>query len=281
MEKIILKGIPVYTSDELKDKVKQLIKKYGISTSKELLIKLVDDNVLVPVINEPAKIKQLLMKIRKQQPLHNIMGTAQDGIGYIIFGPKLINKRAVETSLHEMIHVSHMQFPKKFHSLNMPIYVKFYSYFYKQLFEAKSYDKELFIKFIKKVIKDNENSYTYYDTYKKLLKSVFIEHTSLLEKQFQDIIDLIVYIISNPEKHMGVDYHNIVISLLRNTYRHLFKGMASDTGVGQELWAPGEIIAILSAINSNHPNVIKSLELIKPGKKPVIDVKARIKIIKD
>jgi len=282
MEKIILKGIPVYTSDELKEKLKSLIQKIGMPTSKALLIKLVDDGVLVPVINESAKIKQLLMKIKKQHPLINLGGTTQDGVGYVIFGPKSTNKRAVRSALHEMIHVSHQQFPNKFHFLNMPLYVKFYSYYYKQLFEAKSYDQELFTKFIKKLIKDSESTYIYWDLYLKLLKSAFVKHTSLSKQQFQDRVILIAKSIENIlNSQYGIDNYNLAAVLLRKTYRYLFKGMASDTGVGQELWVPGEIIAVLSTINPDHPNVIKSLELIKPGKKPVIDVKARIKIIKD
>ena len=55
--------------------------------------------------------------------------------------------------------------------------------------------------------------------------------------------------------------------------------MDYQAGVIQELWSSSEIIAILSTINPNHSNVIKSLKLIKPGKKPVIKDLAR-KIVK-
>ena len=76
-----------------------------------------------------------------------------------------------------------------------------------------------------------------------------------------------------------VERYNLVLAMIRKTYRQLFKGMDYQAGVAQEIWNPSEIIAILSTIKPNHPNVIKSLKLIKPGKKPVIKDLAR-KIVK-
>jgi len=268
MEKLIVKGVPVYTSDEMKEQLKELIKKYGKPVSKKLMIQLVDDGMLIPITNEASKIKQLIMKIRRQQPLIGINGITENGIAYVIFSDKMSHKMIVKTSLHEIIHVAHMQSPNKFHKINLPLYIKFYSYYYKELFEAKSYDKELFNKFIKKLIKDSYGGYTHYSTYYVILESAFIKHTTLPKQQLQNRVDLIVDLIHKMSNSDYTPHYNIAAALLRKTYRHLFKGMDYTTGVGQELWSPGEIIAVLSTINSDHPNVIKSLKLIQPGKKP-------------
>lgn len=261
MTKIIIYNFPMYTSDKLKELFKKLIGKYTTGEIKKLLLENVDNGILVPIINEPSKIKQFLLKIQRKKP-PRIHGTTQNGKAYVIM-EKTLPKRTIDTALHEMIHIGHILQPKKFHMINMPLYVRFYSYYFKQLFEAKSYNKNEFTKFIKTI----SNNVHYWKTYDTILYNTFKDYTTLSEKEYENRIELVMDAVDD---HMKLDYNNIVIALLRKTYKILFKNMITDIGVGQELWNPGEIIAILSSINSNHPNVIKSLKLIQPGKTPVV-----------
>ena len=275
MEKLILYGVPVYTSNEMKEQLKVIIQKHGSPSSKKLVFKFINDGNLTPIINEPNKLKQLMMKVRRINPIHS-HGFAGNGGAYVLFDPNLTSKIISNTALHELVHLSHIQFPKEFHSLNMPLYVKFYTYFYKHLFEANGYDKKSFIKFLKAITQPTE--FTHWDVFEKTLYNAFKDYTSLPHIKFKNKIELIQSLIDN-NWYAKADYYNVAIATLRSTYRHLFKGMDYTSGMGQELWKPGEIIAILSTINPDHPNVIKSLKLIKPNKDTKIQVLNK-KIIK-
>lgn len=266
MEKIILKGISVYTSDELKEKLKKFISKQGSSSSIDILIKLVDNETLVPVINEPSVLKQLIMKIRRQKPLTNILGAATKGVGYVVFHDSLpglkLSSYVVKTSLHEMMHVAFQKFPEKFSKINFNIYEKFYSYLYKDFFETKTYDKELFEKFLTRFIKDSIEGITYWETYSKLLRLAFINHTSLPKDSINQRIELLMNTVEDLLDNNPVNRYNLLIALIRKTYRSLFTTFDYLASAGQELYVPSEIISILSTINPDHNNVIKSLKLL-------------------
>lgn len=272
MEKIILKGVPVYTSDELKEKLKKMIKKIVGGETRTILILLIDNNMLVPIINESNKLKQLIMKIRRQQPLLNIQGVMDNGVCYVIFHDNIPDKWIVNTSLHEIIHLASFQSPQKFGTINMSLYMKYYAHFFKLLFESKSYDKEILRKFVEKLVNEEfEGGYLYPETYYNLLGDAFKDYTVLPKESFKSRRILLWRCVVETLEISDKMYHyNLVYTLLRKTYRDLFKGMDYTAGVGQELYFPSEIISILSTINSEHPNVIKSLELIVPGKKPVV-----------
>ena len=266
MTKIIIHDFPMYTSDELKELLKKMIEKYAKGEIKNLLLKNVDDGILIPIINTPSKIKQFLLKIQRKKP-PRISGVTQNGKAYVIM-EKQSPQGTIDTALHEMVHIGHVLQPKKFHMINMPLYVRFYSYYFKQLFKAKSYDKDGFTKFIKTISADSAGDYHYWSTYDTILYNTFKDYTTLSEEGYRERIELVKDAVHD---HMQLSYYNIVIALLRKTYRILFKTMAADTGVGAETWSPGEIIAVLSTIDSTHPNVVKSLKLITPNKKPVIN----------
>lgn len=268
MEKIILRGVSVYTSDELKEKLKTIIKRHGLPESKILLLEMVDSNMLVPIINEPSKLKQLIMKIRRQKPLLNIYGLAHQGKAYIILSHdfKVSEKKLMFTALHETTHVAMQLSPAEFNKINRSLYIAFYGHYYKLFFEAKNFDQKLFIKFIDRILKTEIEYSMYASTYSNLLKSAFAEYTNLTKSAFNDRIEYLLNIAFMIWDGDSQKHYELALALLRRTYRDLFKGMDYTAGIGQELYFPSEIIAILSTINADHPNVIKSLKLVKPGK---------------
>jgi hypothetical protein len=259
MEKIILKGVPVYTSDELKEQLKNMIDKKGSPASKELLIKLIDNQVIIPIINEPSKLKQIILKIRRKHPFLQ-HGFALNGKAYVIFSKGHSSKDIIDTALHEVLHISHRQNIKKFTLINKNVYNEFYSHFYKKLFNTKNYNQKSFDNFLNGLYNGNYNTQLIYDAFQDYIK----------EEKIEEMLNLIFKIWDASDNDT---YHklpaNIVFWTLRKTYRDLFKTVDYQTGVGQELWNPAEIICVLSTINPEHPNVIKSLKIIKPGKQPL------------
>jgi hypothetical protein len=262
MEKIILRGVPVYTSDKLRDELKTMIDKEGNNLSKELLIQLVDNQVIIPVINEPNVLKQFIMKIRKQDPYLQY-GFALNGKAYVILNKGISPKDIIDTALHEVLHIAHRQETNKFTVINKNIYHEFYYYFYKKLFNAKEYDSNLFDKFLNDLYGGMFNSQSLYDAFK--------DHSKLSKNKIEEIMNLIFKIWDASDNGTYDKLPaNIVFWTLRKTYRSLFKTIDYQTGVGQELWNPAEIICVLSTINPEHVNVIKSLKLITPGKKAIL-----------
>ena len=267
MEKIILSGIPVYTSEKLRDQFKKMIDKKGDPTSKKLLIELVDTKILIPVINEPNKLKQLIMKIRKIKPIF-VLGNTWKGKAYVIFHPNQSPQTTIDTALHEVMHVSHRQNPKQFNSINMNIYVQFYSFYIKELFKTDIIDKNIFIEFIKRL---TDIKYVYYSTYDTLLPDMVRDHSRLKHKQIKERAESLASSVFNYlDKNIFKLDNRFVGIPMRKTYRYLFKTVDYQSDLGQELYNPAEIICILSTIKPDHPNIIKSLKLIKPGKKPII-----------
>lgn len=265
MEKIILFGVPVYTSDELKNKLKIMIGRYGLPQNKSLFLEMIDTNILIPIINEPSKLRQLIMRIKSVQPLLGIHGAAYKGKGYVIFSDQMNPKKIMFTILHEMIHVSMQLSPVEFGKINLSLYIKFYSHYYKFLFEAKTFDQKLFAKFIDKLLKDEREYIVRNNTYSNILRSAFKEYTGLPDFAFNKRVEYLIDITYQIARGGEWNHYDLVLSILRKTYRDLFKGMDYTAGIGQELYLPSEIIAILSTIEPEHSNVIKSLKLIKPG----------------
>jgi hypothetical protein len=262
MEKIIIEGIPVYTSDKLKEQLKDFINKMGSPKSKQILIQLIDDGVIIPIINEPNILRKLIMWIRKQDNyLDRLYGFARGGKCYVIFAPNHSNKVLVDATLHEVIHVAHHQFPKKFNQLNMSIYLNFYSYFYKELFKADNYNVKEFIQFVEKLTTDR--------FYVDLLYMSIKDYTKLSDDEIENTFKDIIYTF----KIRNFDRSKITFKikmLLNASYRKLFNNIDYRAGVYQEIRNPGEIICVLSTINPEHPNVIKSLKMIESDKEPLI-----------
>jgi hypothetical protein len=275
MEKVTIYGVILYTSDELKDNLKKIVEREASPNVRNILIDLINSDILIPIINEPNKIKQFINKLRRKRPLTTIIGTLKNGKCYVIVSHNVPNSYIINTSVHEGIHLGKMQFPKEFTTINMSVYINFYSYLYKKYFEADSYNKEFFAQFIKRVTKVSKRNIVYYSTYDNILKKSFLKHTSLdkdtFNKRVDSIVDYIDKAYSDPGFRARSKDHLLLNFLLKKTYRKLFKNIfPSRSVVGQEIWYPDEIIAILSTIKPDHPNVIKSLKLIKPGKAPVI-----------
>jgi len=262
MEKIIIDGIAMYTSDELKEKLKDFINKSGSTRSKGILIQLIDDGVIIPIINEQNILRKLLMKIRKQRPIDYLFGFAANGKCYVIFLPHHTTQDLVDTALHESLHVAHRQFPEKFTQLNMSIYLDFYSYFYKELFKADNYNPKYFSIFIENL--------AYKGWFQgDLLYSAFKDYTKLSINQIQEAFGQVLYVYRKDFNYSNFSFH--IKMLLNAAYREVFNNIDHQVGVYQEIYNPAEIICVLSTIHPEHPNVIKSLKLIVPDRKPATD----------
>lgn len=273
MKKIIKHGVPLYTSDELNDKLKEFISKSRVSEKiKELLYKFIEQGILTAVINEQSKLKRLIMKLKRIRPMIYQYGFADDYGTYILFNPGTSPREIVDTALHELIHFTFRQSPKKFTSINMKLCSQFYTILYTELFKTKKYDQKKFSLFLFDFfMKDTYNN--------NLLIEAFKDYSPLSEKEIDNLMNMIFKVWDYNEKNEAykVPENNIVKLALEKAYMTLFKGMDQESIVGQELYKEHEIIAILSTINPNHPNVIKTLEITKPEKIKEKVVKMNIK----
>jgi hypothetical protein len=150
----------------------------------------------------------------------------------------------------------------------MDIFVNFYSYYFKLLFKAEGYNKQIFSTIIKKL---TDPDYFDLSVYDELLPEAFKGYSKVSENQIKVICESLINSSINWWENDIFKFDNRFVGIpMRKTYRIMFKGVDYQSGVGQELWNPAEIVCVLSTINPNHPNIVKSLKLITPGKKLAI-----------
>jgi hypothetical protein len=255
-------GLRFETNKKLKDRFKVLLNQKGGPMTKELLINFVDNNILVPIISSPGIIKKFIMAIRGEKPQSPFYGVtiSREERAYVVFDPVFKEKDIVDTALHEVVHVSYIKYTKEFTRINNALYMQFYSYYFKEYFEASSYNKTDLEAFL-----NDLNSLKWnWRTYDRYLYNAFHSYSELPEEQFDSRLALLKSIVyTYLYRTSRFPHYNIALALIRKTYRHLFKNMDYTAGVGQELFAPNEIVAILSTISSSHQNVIKSLKLLQ------------------
>lgn len=269
MKKIVLYGVVVYTSDELKDKLRDIIQREGKQDLKNTLLRLIDEDVIVPVINEPGKIRQLIMKLRKIQPLRIYgMASCKENKVYIIF--RDMKPTIIEVITHEAVHLANCHNPEKFTSINRSIYEKFYSVYFKEIFKTDKLNMEALNFYIDKISKRKIHRQLYYDVFLEIA-----EYSSLEEERIDKITKTIGNAVGkrlSGDRKALLPYRKLIHMPLGKAYRVLFKNVDYHAGLGQELWSPSEIISILSTINPDHPNVVKSLKLIKTNQ-PILKSK--------
>lgn len=262
MKKLTVRGITVYTSDDLKNQLKEIIEKQSPNYLTKIYTNLVDKDKLVPIEIEKHLIQKLLNKIRRHK-LSNIVGTLENKTMYVILHKFLSEKELMSIIVHESIHYVELINFSKFHSINFNIYQKFYEAVYINYLESDTYDKQQFTKFITKLVLQRKSSIIKESNYEFLFLA-FKNNTRLdektLEKKMYSLWDYINKTIDN--KYINHKYP-LISNAIRKAYIELVNKFDYKIMVGQEIYNPGEIICILSELNIKHPNVVKTLSLLK------------------
>jgi hypothetical protein len=262
MEKVTVYGFTAYTSQELRDRLKSIISRYG-GELKNILFNLVDNKLVVPIILHKNVLQQFLNKIRKNK-LYQILGTFDGDTMYIITPEKVLLKKVYYTVVHECIHYVSRKYVQQFFNINKRTIFLFYETFFKLYLQSDRYDKFLFSKFIARLLIHHNTKIISVSTY-NLIELAFEKYTKLKTKDFYEKMEILTDFIFDQlnDKNIYIDSYREIYLTLEKTYKILFKKTDPDTGLGQELYSPSEIIAVLSTINQNHPDILKTLELLK------------------
>jgi len=263
MEEYKIHGITVYSNDKLQSKLENVIVSDMPSDLKPIFKKLIKTKRLVAFNLTKNMLQKLLNKIRRHR-LTGTLGTSSKERMYVLWDNKISGKQLIETIIHESMHFAAFQNYNLFSKINFPIFYKFYSYFYKEYLKAKSFDKDLFNKFIILLTKQDKTYILKFNNYRNI-ENAFKFHTSLDIKDFEyNISNLLDYMneMWDVTSRPNARYSKIVV-LIKKTYRHLFNGFDERTYVGQEMFYPSEIISVLSTINIKHPNIKKTLQILK------------------
>jgi hypothetical protein len=181
----------------------------------------------------------------------------------------------MDLTLHEAVHYAYIQSPSNFISSNKKLLEEFYLTFFKLYFDTENYDKNAFKIVLDKIFNP---STVYYNTYYELIPNAFRSYSNIKNDKIlkERVVNLWKYVY-NAIEASEVFENTTIQKYMRATYKIMFNAVDYGSIHGQELYLPDEIISILSTITPNHPNVIKSLKLIVPGKSTMI--KNRLKRI--
>ena len=262
MEKVTVKGLTAYTSQELRDRLKSIISRYG-GPLKEIFNKFVDEKNLVPIVVLEPTLFQKLIKIIKSQRPYNILGTFDGNKIYIVMSYKnSFDLRIYKTIVHEYIHYIMKNYNNHFVSVNKDIIFKFYELFYTKYFKSETYDNRLFSMFVDKMHEQDLEGISFLKNY-RILEPSFKNHTLLDKKEFEKKLDdLLDYVYRTlRQKSVNITYPEIP-SLLRQCYTKLFGGYDPLSRYDQETHYPSEIVAKLSVLRPRHPLVKKTLEIL-------------------
>lgn len=262
METYKTRGVMVYSNDKLQSNLRNIVESNMPQDIKDLFIKLISDKQLVAVITSKNLLQKLLNKIKRHR-LTNILGTCTKERMFIFLEDDSYKKGIVETIIHESMHFAALKNYPLFFKENLNIFYNFYSYFYKEYLICKEYDKDFFNKFIINLgIQDRTTTLTPIN-YQSIEKG-FEKYTSLEREEFEKKIKkLLQYMNETFDGERPNARYPEIVSLIRKTYTYLFKGFDDRTYVGQEMYYPSEIISVLSTININHPNIKKTLDILK------------------
>jgi hypothetical protein len=261
MEKVTVKGLTAYTSQELRDRLKSIISRYG-GPLKEIFNKFVDEKSLVPIVLE-SNIFQKLIKIIKPHKLYGVYGEFIGNTMYIVMSHKnIIDLRIYKTIVHEYIHYVMHNYNKHFVSVNKDVIFKFYELFYIEYLVSNSYDKDLFSKFIDK-INDQDLKGNLVPRNYRLIELSFKKYTVLDKNEFEKkITDLLDYMDKTYSDIYANSSYPEIPYLIKYCYTKIFGRHDPPTGYGQETYYPSEIISVLSMIKPRHPLVKKTLEIL-------------------
>lgn len=266
-EELTLDGKKIYTSLSLKENVKKVSKKF-LPKIYNVISSMIDSNKLIPVFLN--KNLRSYLSSKNKLKTHSLATTRGDTIYvfldrfYSLLKMSSINEKKLSIILvHELIHVSGSKQPRKFLQINYNVFLSFYKEFFSSLLavELKNISNDIINGLIKRIIKSKQKGAinfrnVYFPTF-KLLES----HSAYSEKEYQDIYDKFIDYLDSQIRTFSINVPHEIWEAGRSAYIKIAEG--KNETLAQEFWNPEEIICILSEINPNHQNVVKSINLLK------------------
>lgn len=266
-QELTLDGKKVYTSESLRENVKKIAKKF-LPKSFKLISTLVDDGRLIPIFLT-KNLKNYLISRKKIKT--GSLGTTRGNKIYIFLDRfysllKLssINEKKLSVIIsHELVHLSDHKNPKRFFQINYKIFFDFYVEFFSNYLavDYKFIKTETISGIIKRIYNSHKKGLI---NFREIYYSVFnsLEKKSSYEnKEFQEMYDEFINYLDTQYVSFSHSVPTKIWEAGRLAYIKISGG--NNETLAQEFWNPAEIIAVLSEINPNSTNIIKSMNLLK------------------
>lgn len=277
-------GFTFYTSDKLKQEVIDILYKRAVKSNVQKIDSLMKKGKFIPVLSTRKTLD--ILKRKLHLPVRNTyeeMGKIR-GVFYkpadviLIMADSQISFLSgseyyiVRVTIHEVIHYSTFHHIQQFLKLNIkPLYEFYSNYFYHFLHEKENNQipKEKIIKIIHLISKfeSMSNPKSLLSPYRDLLINLQ-EHSEFDETEFLRRVNLYItylqtYLKTNITSKIADKFID-VINPLYWAYEDVFgiplKRQSFHT---QEPAVLSEVIAELAIFNHKHPNVVKTINLIK------------------
>ncbi|MGD2072244.1 MAG: hypothetical protein PVG65_02000 [Candidatus Thorarchaeota archaeon] len=276
----VIGGIKLYSSKKLKKSFLLSFEKSGRGRPIHKSVKkLVNKGIINPCYKSKNVLRLLVHKTFGAEqktilgfyhmPTRRIYVLIDNNIN--IFG-SASNDLLVSTTMHESMHLLAGRKRRKFLSIFMPILIKFYSNFFKEVFQLKRNPNkkgvEKIIKFLSRFENANSRQINKELTkYHKILEKEFLSSTRLDEDKFKrTLIDYIVvtkvYLSSFAVFTRIYKKYTHIFGPLHKTYPKTFGLSNKYTTEFQELINPSEIICVFSEMKSTNSKIRRAFKAI-------------------
>ena len=274
-------GILVYSSKSLINKFKEVIK--TLPSTKDIspyIDKLIDEERIVPCYMNKGLLKFLTYKIFSRKEEQGIMGfyhLIQKKVFILIENNVTAwghgnDKSITLTLLHECMHLLADTKPDTFWELFSSELKSYYQNFLKDYFQLKELpETKKLVKLLTSFEGDSNKKVTaHFNEYKKIINKI-CNNTTLKDEEYQqkfeayfevldlgmnDTSSLISKIYSRDKRIL-----NVIIALYR-AYKSTFKVSNNITTPFQEMFAPSEVLCVLSELKPSYSKIRKIFKIL-------------------
>ncbi|MDX1806858.1 MAG: hypothetical protein R3267_07520 [Paenisporosarcina sp.] len=269
VQQIKLDGRTVYTSEKLKENVKESVRKKLPFQVARIISEQIDYGKVIPVFLTKGIIDYV---IKRRKFRTHARGFEQNGISYVFvdtmyqkFKLTSVDEYHLATIiLHELLHVAEYSNRTAFYRVNGQLFIQFWKHFFTHFLKLKGNlpDKpfQSMIRFqVNKV--EKKKAFSFYEMYKPLINQLR-EYSKLNDYDYKNFWD---YFISEAVNNRDREQDDYNYSNIPEAADYAYKKLTGKktTSFSQEMWYSGEILSMVGTLNPKHPNVLKTLQIIK------------------
>lgn len=268
IEEVSIKGIKAYTSSTLKKNVKKSLSKNVSSKIFKLVSSLIDQNRIIPIFTS-KNIIQHFMRRKEYHPLGTTIGDKFYLFIESFYGKFKITsvdeKELAKTVMHELMHVANNLNRKQFLKINYKVIIEFYKTFFTEYLEIKNSSQvndSIFEEIIKYQTKAKKTgTINFWKMLLPIFKKLEKYDNNMTDNDYKKAFNILGdYLDTSFEKFT----ENIPTNIFKSAKKAYEKiGCKVFQTFAQEMWTASEIICILAQENPNHPNVYKTINLLK------------------